>query len=429
MEMAMRKPILVATVLVVAQIPVFALVLSQERTWGGPLEDVGEDVAVAADGSVYVTGTTDSFGAGGRDAFLLKYAADGSLEWQRTYGTTPSLVTGGQDFGLGVAIGSDQSVYITGGFGSGNLFLVKFDPDGNVVWQRTWGGNGVSGSDVAVAADGSVYVAGVTFLSGQGQADALLVKFTPAGDVVWAQTWGGQFFDGAEGVAIGSDGGIYIAGDSNSFGDEFAFLVKFAADGSMVWDRAWGVGGDAFAFAVSASPDGSVYMTGLSAFTSTDLSVFLAKFDAAGALLWDKLSGPDFGTGLGVTVGLNGNVYVTGSAPDATRFSDAFVVEFLPNGRARTARMWGGAEEEDGRSIAAAPDGSIVVAGLASAPPYASTRAAHRTLKPASVLQVPAGVVAAAAGEVGSPLGVVTIPLGSETFAGALDAAWFRLLP
>ena len=86
----MKKTVLIATALLLVQIPLLALVLLQERTWGGPQFDEGSGVATAPDNSVYVTGTTLSFGAGDRDAFLLKYNANGALAWQRTFGTAPS---------------------------------------------------------------------------------------------------------------------------------------------------------------------------------------------------------------------------------------------------------------------------------------------------------------------------------------------------
>src|SRR5437660_172502 len=138
----MRKPILwITSALALAQISLVAISLSQQITWGGPDIDQGSDVAVASDGGVYVTGTTQSFGAGGRDAFLLKFAVDGSLAWQRTYGTAPTQFTTGDEFGQGVAGAPDGSAYITGEFGEGNLFLAKFDVGGNLLWQRTWGDN------------------------------------------------------------------------------------------------------------------------------------------------------------------------------------------------------------------------------------------------------------------------------------------------
>src|SRR4029453_1507582 len=79
LETTMKKTVLIATALVLVQVPLLALVLLQERTWGGPQFDEGSGVATAPDNSVYVTGTTLSFGAGDRDAFLLKYDANGAL--------------------------------------------------------------------------------------------------------------------------------------------------------------------------------------------------------------------------------------------------------------------------------------------------------------------------------------------------------------
>jgi uncharacterized delta-60 repeat protein len=425
---------LLATALVVVQIPLVALVLSQERTWGGGDEDGAQDVVVTLDGSVYITGTTRSFGVGGGDAFLLKYAPDGTLAWQRTYGTMPSPINSGQESGAGVAAAADGSAYVTGQFTDGNIFLLKFDPAGNLLWQRTWGGNGVGPAGVVVASDTTVYVAGVTHLSGEGQADALLVRFTAAGDVLWAQSWGGPGRDAPSGVAVGPDGAIYIAGETNSFSGEDAFLVKFAPEGAVLWDRTWRAiapsgSGFSFAFGVATSLDGSVYVTGLAGGLPTDQSVFLVKFDASGALVWDILSGPDFGHGEDVVAVSDGHVYVTGAASDASGSSDAFIVKFLASGRAREGRMWGGAGEESGESIAVAPDGTIAIAGFASAPPYALSRAAHRTVKPASVLQVPGGVVNIASGQIGFPVGIITIPSGVETFAGTTDAAILRLQP
>lgn len=430
----MRRVIVLGTVLVLVQIPLLALVLSQQRTWGGPDVEEADEIAVAPDGSVYVAGTTLSFGAGDRDAFLLKFAADGSLAWQRTYGTGPvEEFTRADEFGLGVAAAPDGSAYITGQFADGNLFLAKFDSDGNLLWERTWGGNGNVSNGVEVAPDGSVYVAGITFTFDVGQGDALLLKFAPHGALIWARTWGGPFFDAARDVALGPDGGIYLAGDTNSFFANDAFLVKFAPDGTVLWERDWGTAGTSeagltAAFGVGTWQDGSVYITGNSFGTGVDETVILVKFDPNGLLVWEKLAEPSFGTGTDVAVGPDGHVYVTGIAdPDAG--GDLFVLKFLPDGRARETRTWGGAEQESGQSIAIAPDGTIVVAGLAGAPPYRFRHVRHRTRVPNSFLVTPTGTVTVPPGIVGVPSGVVTNPNGSLSFAGATDAVFLRLQP
>src|SRR5262245_2769711 len=148
-------------VLLVAGLPfilnaftLLAFELQQQRTWGGPDRDGAQGVAAAADGSVYVTGGTRSFGAGDEDAFLLKYAANGDLLWQRTYGTAPDELNSGEESGIDVAVAPDNSgVVVLGNYRDGNIFLAKFSPEGAKIWDLTWGGNQEGASALAIAPD------------------------------------------------------------------------------------------------------------------------------------------------------------------------------------------------------------------------------------------------------------------------------------
>jgi hypothetical protein len=75
----------------------------------------------------------------------------------------------------------------------------------------------MSRTPVEVGADGSVYAAGGTFNSGAGQPDALLLKFTSDGTLLWAVTWGGPSPEALADMAIGADGGVYLVGETSSF--------------------------------------------------------------------------------------------------------------------------------------------------------------------------------------------------------------------
>src|SRR4029453_11627051 len=144
--------------------------LLTETTWGGTSSDVAEGVASAADGSSYVVGITDSFAT---DPF---------------------------------------------GNPSPRIFVVKFAPDGSLTWQRIWNGTTIHGlgrPDVAVSADGSVYVTGITANNGN---DAVLLKFDASGALLWERTWGGAESDESLAVAAASDGSAYITGTATSFG-------------------------------------------------------------------------------------------------------------------------------------------------------------------------------------------------------------------
>ena len=432
----MRKTIVLGTTLLMLQAPMAADVLLQQRTWGGPDRDGANGVAVAADGSVYVTGSTRSFGAGGDDAMLLKYGADGTLLWQLTYGTAPDPSNSGEESGIDVAVAPDNSgVLVLGNYRDGNIFLAKFTPAGVRLWDRTWGGNNEAASAIAVAADGTIYAAGVTFGFGAGQGDAFLLSFRSDGALTWQRTWGGTGFDVPGGVAVATDGNVYIAGHTQ-FTANSAFLVKFATNGSVVWQREWGlvarngVPGETDGTGVAAAPAGGAYVSGSSTGAGADPNLLVARFDAAGNFVWQRVGGPGFGNTRDIAVGPEGNVHVTGGILAQGSGGNAFVWTLLANGKANDASVWGGSdpfESETGQSIATAPDGTILVAGSAGASPYTFGRGS-KNAKAASTFLAPIdGTITTPAGATGIPAAVVQTPAGSETFAGVSDAFLLRV--
>ena len=440
----MKKTVVIGAALALVQIPLLALVLTQERTWGGPLNDDAAGVATAPDSSVYVTGSTLNFGAGDQDAFLLKYDAAGNLAWQRTYGTGPTEPgLRADEYGQGVATTPDGSaIYVTGQFGNGSVFLAKFDPNGGLIWDRTWGDNGNFSRAVAVAADGSVYVAGGTSTFDVGQSDAFVAKFTADGALVWDLTWGGFGFDTAQDLALGPDGSVYFAGETNSFVANDAFLVKLSPTGTVLWERDWGtLDRDGFpgltsAFGVGTAPDGSVYITGNASDIGVDKNVILVKFSAAGDVVWQKIGGPGFGNGNDVAVAADGEVFVSGSflvesrdVPDA--FGGlAFVAQYSADGKKRKAIQWGGAAHESAvaDAIAVAADGSIAVAGFAQSPPYAADSTSNALRDVDGFHEHVTGIVTDPDAAVNlAPGGIVTTPAGSQTYAGGFDAVFLRL--
>ena len=436
----MRKTIVLGTTLLLLQIPLAAHVLLQQRTWGGPDRDGAQGVAVASDGSVYVTGSTRSFGAGDDDAMLLKYGANGALVWKRTYGTAPDPSNSGEEAGIDVAVAPDNSgVVVLGNYRDGNIFLAKFSPAGALVWDHTWGGNQEGASALAIAPNGTIYATGATFGFGAGQADAFLLSFTPDGVLNWQRTWGGTLFDVARGVAVATDGNIYIAGDTQ-FTANSAFLVKFAPSGSVVWQREWGllakngVPGDTRGTGVAAAPAGGAYVSGSSTGAGADPNLLVARFDATGNFVWQRVGGPGFGDTQDIAVGPEGNVHVTGNVltDGGNSGANAFVWTLLANGRGNDASIWGGAdlfELEHGTSIATAPGGDVLVAGSAGAPPYTFSRGSKNAKAASTFLNTIAGTITNPGGVVGDSAAVVQIPAGSETFAGASDAFLLRLQP
>ena len=146
------------------------------RTIGGPQTDECHAVELALDGSYALAGCTESYGAGGKDFWLVKTDASGIMQWDRTYG----------------------------GSGDDDAFSLK----------RT--------------ADGGYLLAGYTESIGTGERDMWLVKTDQDGDVEWTRTFGGELLEGAESVIQTADSGYAVAGWTNSFGvgAEDFWLVK-----------------------------------------------------------------------------------------------------------------------------------------------------------------------------------------------------------
>jgi len=438
----MRKTIVLGTILVLVQIPLLAYVLLQERTWGGPDRDGARGVAVRAlDGSVYVTGATRSFDPAGEDAFLLKYDAGGNLLWQRTYGEATDATTVRAESGVGVVVAPDDSgVLVAGNYNGGRIFLAKFaHDDGALIWARTWGGDQETAGGIALASDGTIYVTGITNSFGAGQSDAFLLSFTPDGTLNWQRTWGGGGFDPARDIAVATDGGIYISGETNSFGARAAFLVKFADTGAVISEVQWGLlandgvtTGDTLGNGVAAAPGGGAYVAGRTFEAGFNPNLVVVHIDGISNVVWARVGGPGFGAAQDVAVGPEGNVHVTGSilSEDELTGGNAFVWTLLGNGKPDSAAIWGGNEEfegEAGEGIAVTPTGDIVVVGSAGAPPYVFDRGSKNAKRANTFLAAVAGVVTTPALALVDPGIMPGTPEGSETFAGVSDAFLIRV--
>ncbi len=199
--------------------------LGQEwaHTWGGSSTDSISAVAVdPASRDVYATGSTSSFGIGSSNVLLLKYSSGGNLLWARTWGGSSS------DYGTAVAVDAAGNVYVTGGtssFGAGwyDVFLLKFTSAGSLLWSKTWGGGSYDvGHDIAVDSSGNVLLAAESYSYVPPNSDysaAAVLKFTPAGNLLWSRVWcahdtspNGAVYDGGYSLDIDGNGNILLSG-------------------------------------------------------------------------------------------------------------------------------------------------------------------------------------------------------------------------
>jgi hypothetical protein len=216
-------------------------VMQWSRVFGGTNSDLGYSVVQTGDGEYVIAGETSSYGAGNADFWLIKTDADGNLIWNRTFGgsNTDSASTVVQTTDGGYALAGYTSSF---GAGSYDLWLIKTDANGNMQWNKTYGGAGTEytythAQSVVQTVDGGYALAGETSSFGAGYDDFWLVKTDSVGNIQWNKTYGGESYEMGCSMVQTKDGGYALAGDTLSYGagSEDFWLVKTDVESGLAW--------------------------------------------------------------------------------------------------------------------------------------------------------------------------------------------------
>jgi hypothetical protein len=307
---------------------------------GTPQADAAAGIDNGPDGDIFITGNTAGDLAGAQrgfgDAFVARYAFDGSALWARQLGTSqPDAATGvaatagGEVFVVGHTRGSLEGEREGADF---DAFVVKYSAVGEQLWLRQLGSE-VGYDDVAVGAsadaEGAVFVAGRTFGGldgdGQGSADAFVAKYSAAGERLWLRQLGGEDYDAAEGVYADASGSVYVVGQTGGFlaggpGSVIAghpFVAKYGPEGELLWEQQLEAASMGAATGVASDELGLVFITGYTsaAFGGPNLGfydAFLAEYSETGEALGAvQLGVADTDRASGVSADAEGRVFIS----------------------------------------------------------------------------------------------------------------------
>jgi hypothetical protein len=311
--------------------------------------------------------------AGNLDGFIAKYNATGDLLWVQPQASPAQVYT------YKVAIDQSNNIINCGYFGSGtdttcrfdtitigsngkrDAFVSKYDPNGHALWAITAGGSSDNdqANDVVVDSVGNVYMCGISTGASNFSgiivncdttdswkngltADAVVAKYSPSGNIIWAKNFGGHNSDNAYELTLDGLGHLYVAGNfdssavfgslgiinSNGTKGPDAFLLKLDTAGNALWVRTGGgagvpASGSEYGYSVVVDKSGNPWFCGSfqgnATFSGSQIiskgseDIFIAEYSPAGSLLFLKRAGgTDIDRALNMCVNPQGNILVTG---------------------------------------------------------------------------------------------------------------------
>lgn len=341
------------------------------KTFGGSNIDIGHSVWPTSDSGYVVTGYTRSYGStGGRNVWLIKTDKNGNLMWYKTFGGNDD------DEGYSVRQTIDGGYIIAGytkssGAGAKDVFMIKTDSLGNSQWIKTFGGsNDDEGYAVVQTTDGGYLAAGVTSSFAAGGRDVWLVKTDPSGNQLWTKSLGGTGSDGAWSVVQTTDGGFAIGGWTYSYGPGYmgnAWLVKTDANGNMLWHKFFGGSGVDRAYHVQQTSDGGFILTGYTSSSGAGLDdMLLIRTDTQGNLIWSKTfggTGRDYGQAV-IEITEDGGFLVAGYTLSYGMGSDdMYIVRTDSQGNLLWQKTLGGVNSDIAYSVKRTYDGHFIITG------------------------------------------------------------------
>jgi Secretion system C-terminal sorting domain len=313
------------------------------------------------------------------------------LMWEKTIGG-PSL-----DFGIAMQKTPDNGYllmgtngqnggHVSGNKGKNDAWMVKANPSGQVIWQKSLGGTADDwGNTIDNTADGG-YLVGCDsssnngdFNTNQGFADAWVLKLNAMGDVLWKTNLGASREDHISWLQKTPDGGCIAVGYSNSIngpmtgnhGGQDAWICKLDASGQINWFKVLGEDGEDGFEAVVNTKDGGYVACGYLGTQDNADEAWVMKFDASGNTVWDKRMG---GTGYDYALSiaqLPDETYIVSGSSDSNDGdisgnhgdTDAMVFQLNPSGDMLWQKSYGGSMVDNAYSIQPTMDGGYIIAG------------------------------------------------------------------
>jgi uncharacterized delta-60 repeat protein len=342
--------------------------LAWYRAFGGEAKDWAYAMTATWDGGVCTAGRTASQGAGREDAWLVRVDGDGRMLWNKTFGGAEI------DRARAIVELADRSLVVAGatessGAGEFDVWVFKVSADGELIWDRQFGGPATDWASALVAtSDGGVAVGAYTQDVSEGPYDFWVLKLDGEGNLEWQQRFGGEQTDWSNAITATSDDGIVVVGHTESSGAGGAdfWVLQLNSQGDLIWQRTFGGAKADYASAVTTTREAELLVTGMT--ISQGAGLFdgqIIKLTATGEVLWNKtFGGPGNDWLRAIAQTQDGNYAIAGYTDSkGAGENDVWLFKLTPDGEVIWDRTYGDAGNEWARALAELPDGSLALAG------------------------------------------------------------------
>ena len=337
-----------------------------ELRYGGGGDDIATAIELTDDGGYIICGSTTSYGVGNHDIYVIKVDSNLALKWSATYGKF-SL-----DRAHGIKPSNDGGYYLAGfmdgGFGIFDLIVMKIDSIGSLIWSNNFGGSDADElRGISVAHDGGIIVSGYTASFGFGSKDVYLVKFSSEGTKEWEKVIGSSVEDHNYSNIVSSHGNIFLAGFSINGAFWDATITKTDSLGNVLWAKRYGGSGLERIHSILELPDSGLIVVGQSqSFGSGGDDILVIKTDNEGEVLWSKTyGGINNETAYSIVPTIDEGFTIAGYT-NSYGFGgyDMFLMHINSTGNLQWFKSYGGNYNDYGIDLKSTSDEGFILAGF-----------------------------------------------------------------
>lgn len=381
--------------------------------FGGSMNEFVRDAAVISDGGFIAVGDTRSSQSGDvsqannglRDFWIIRTDQNGNLLWEKNMGGSSDEIAYAviecQDGNFLIG-GYSASQVISGDIdegsnGNNDAWLVKLDPDGDVIWKQLFGGIGSDIiSNIVELPDGHIVVAGdsnssadtntdIKTVSTNGNLDYWVSKLDNNGNIIWTNMYGGSGFDFLRDIEMTSDGSFILVGSGTSSdgdisgtnaGSHDTWIVKISESGDIIWEKLYGGSGFEATWAISVADLDTLIVASYTDSSDGDVTAptlggrdyWVKKLDPNGNMMWNKRYGSAGEDSTSDMVKTNdGNFVITGRSNSFFPWkanigeTDTYTIKIDDTGAIIWSSLIGGSQYDDGEVVLKTSDGGVVI--------------------------------------------------------------------